>query len=111
MYHTKAGSYVHEMGIKEGGKLALLASVGPMGLGAIITAKLMSHNCGAVRYVVRNPLVVSALHGGLIPIETLLMDCLLPYHSETYFYGSLAEPMSCIVGTYHAMWTCIRCRK
>ena len=35
MYHTKAGSYVHEMGIKEGGKLALLASVGPMGLGAI----------------------------------------------------------------------------
>ena len=35
MYHTKAGSYVHEMGIKEGGKMALLASVGPMGLGAI----------------------------------------------------------------------------
>ena len=34
-YHTKAGSYVHEMGIKEGGSLALLASVGPMGIGAI----------------------------------------------------------------------------
>ena len=34
-YHTKAGSYVHEMGIKEGGKMALLAGVGPMGLGAI----------------------------------------------------------------------------
>lgn len=34
-YHTKPGSYVHEMGIKEGGTLALLASVGPMGLGAI----------------------------------------------------------------------------
>ncbi len=34
-YHTKGGSYVHEMGIKEGGSLALLASVGPMGLGAI----------------------------------------------------------------------------
>ncbi|MEW6564608.1 MAG: zinc-binding dehydrogenase [Spirochaetota bacterium] len=34
-YHTKAGSYVHEMGIKEGGSLALLAGVGPMGLGAI----------------------------------------------------------------------------
>ncbi len=39
-----------------------------------------------------------------IPIETLLMDCLLPYNSDTYFYGSLAEPMSCIVGTYHAMY-------
>ncbi|MDX9958445.1 MAG: zinc-binding dehydrogenase, partial [Spirochaetia bacterium] len=29
------GSYVHEMGIKQGGSLALLASVGPMGMGAI----------------------------------------------------------------------------
>ncbi|MDR2470935.1 MAG: zinc-binding dehydrogenase [Treponema sp.] len=34
-YHTRSGSYVHDMGIVEGGSLALLASVGPMGLGAI----------------------------------------------------------------------------
>jgi threonine dehydrogenase-like Zn-dependent dehydrogenase len=34
-YHTKGGSYVHEMGIVEGGSMALLAGVGPMGLGAI----------------------------------------------------------------------------
>ncbi len=34
-YHTTAGSYIHEMGIKEGGDMALLAGVGPMGLGAI----------------------------------------------------------------------------
>jgi threonine dehydrogenase-like Zn-dependent dehydrogenase len=34
-YHTKNGSYVHAMGIAEGGSLALLAGVGPMGLGAI----------------------------------------------------------------------------
>jgi threonine dehydrogenase-like Zn-dependent dehydrogenase len=34
-YHTQGGSYVHRMGIAEGGSLALLASVGPMGLGAI----------------------------------------------------------------------------
>ncbi|HWP68968.1 MAG TPA: zinc-binding dehydrogenase [Rectinemataceae bacterium] len=34
-YHTKAGSYEHEMGIVKGGSLALLASVGPMGMGAI----------------------------------------------------------------------------
>ena len=39
-----------------------------------------------------------------IPIETLLMDCLLPYNSDVYFYGSLAEPMSCIIGTFHAMY-------
>lgn len=34
-YHTTPGSYVHEMGIREGGSLAMLAGVGPMGLGAI----------------------------------------------------------------------------
>ena len=39
-----------------------------------------------------------------VPIETLLTDNLLPYNSDTYFYGSLSEPMSCIVGTFHAMY-------
>lgn len=34
-YHTKNGSYVHEMGIREGGNLAILAGAGPMGLGAV----------------------------------------------------------------------------
>ena len=34
-YHTTGGSYVHSMGIARGGSLALLAGVGPMGLGAI----------------------------------------------------------------------------
>ncbi|MDR3114703.1 MAG: zinc-binding dehydrogenase [Treponema sp.] len=34
-YHTQGGSYVHRMGIVEGGALVLLAGVGPMGLGAI----------------------------------------------------------------------------
>ena len=41
---------------------------------------------------------------GNVPIETLLADCLLPYHSDTYFYGSLAEPISCVIGTFHAMY-------
>ena len=39
-----------------------------------------------------------------IPIEILKMDCLLPYDSDTFFYGSLAEPMSCIIATFHAMY-------
>ncbi len=39
-----------------------------------------------------------------IPEDTLVMDCLLPYDSDVFFYGSLAEPMSCIIGTYHAMY-------
>ncbi|MDX2430648.1 MAG: zinc-binding dehydrogenase, partial [Bacteroides sp.] len=34
-YHTRPGSYIHEMEIVDGGKLALLAGVGPMGLAAI----------------------------------------------------------------------------
>jgi L-sorbose 1-phosphate reductase len=34
-YHIPPGTYIHEMGVKEGGKMALLAGVGPMGLGAI----------------------------------------------------------------------------
>lgn len=34
-YHTRPGSYDHRMGIVEGGSMALLAGVGPMGLGAI----------------------------------------------------------------------------
>lgn len=38
----------------------------------------------------------------IIPEEVMLMNCLLPYDGDAYFYGSLAEPMSCIVGGYHA---------
>jgi threonine dehydrogenase-like Zn-dependent dehydrogenase len=34
-YHTEGGSHVHQMGIRKGGKMAILAGVGPMGLGAI----------------------------------------------------------------------------
>ena len=34
-YHTESGKYEHLMGIKEGGNMAILAGVGPMGLGAI----------------------------------------------------------------------------
>ena len=34
-YHTNPGSYIHKMEIVDGGKMALLAGVGPMGLAAI----------------------------------------------------------------------------
>jgi threonine dehydrogenase-like Zn-dependent dehydrogenase len=34
-YHTKYGSYVHEMGIVKGGTCAILAGAGPMGMGCI----------------------------------------------------------------------------
>lgn len=38
----------------------------------------------------------------IIPSVVMEMDCLLNYKGEAFFYGSLAEPMSCIVGGYHA---------
>ena len=38
----------------------------------------------------------------ILPEEVMLQNCLLHYDSDAYFYGSLAEPMSCIVGGYHA---------
>jgi len=34
-YHIPPGTYVHDMGIRKGGNMAILAGVGPMGLGAI----------------------------------------------------------------------------
>ncbi len=40
----------------------------------------------------------------VIPNEVMENDCLLPYSGEAFFYGSLAEPMSCIVGAFHASY-------
>ena len=37
-YHTQMGVCTHQMGIKEGGKLAIMAGAGPMGLGALTYA-------------------------------------------------------------------------
>ena len=38
----------------------------------------------------------------IIPNEVMEMDCLLPYKGEAFYWGSLSEPMSCIVGGFHA---------
>ena len=38
----------------------------------------------------------------IIPEEVMLCECLLPYKGEAYYQASLAEPMSCIVGAFHA---------
>ena len=40
----------------------------------------------------------------VIPNEVMEMGCLLDYTGDAFFYGSLAEPMSCIVGAYHACY-------
>ncbi len=38
----------------------------------------------------------------IIPNEVMECGCLLPYNGDAFFWGSLAEPMSCIVGGFHA---------
>ncbi len=40
----------------------------------------------------------------IIPEEVMLTDSLLPYNGDAYYLGSLAEPMSCIIGGYHASY-------
>jgi len=60
--------------------------------GSLLAPGYSYHDCGGAATVVN------------IPIEILKMDCLLPYESDTFFYGSLAEPMSCIIGTFHGIY-------
>ncbi|HAS84001.1 MAG TPA: L-sorbose 1-phosphate reductase [Verrucomicrobia bacterium] len=38
----------------------------------------------------------------IIPAAVMQNNCLLPFHGDAFYLGSLAEPMSCIVGGYHA---------
>jgi len=40
----------------------------------------------------------------IIPSEVMEQDCLLPFKGEAFYHGSLAEPMSCIVGSFHASY-------
>lgn len=39
---------------------------------------------------------------GIIPACYIEQDCVLPYDGEAYFSGSLAEPLSCVIGAAHA---------
>lgn len=40
----------------------------------------------------------------IIPSIVMEADCLLPYDGEAFFPASLSEPMSCIVGAFHASY-------
>jgi len=44
----------------------------------------------------------------IIPNEVMEMDCLLEYKGEAFYSGSLAEPMSCIIGAFHAAYHTIQ---
>lgn len=40
----------------------------------------------------------------IIPKEVMELGCLLPYDGPAFYLASLSEPVSCIVGTFHAMY-------
>lgn len=40
----------------------------------------------------------------VIPSVVMENDCLLDYGGDAFFYGSLSEPMSCIIGAFHATY-------
>ena len=40
----------------------------------------------------------------VIPSVVMEKDCLLDYGGDAFFYGSLSEPMSCIIGAFHATY-------
>lgn len=40
----------------------------------------------------------------IMPNEVMEMDCLLPYAGDAYYFGSLTEPVSCIVGAFRASY-------
>lgn len=40
----------------------------------------------------------------IIPEEVMTQDCLLSYEGEAFFFGSLSEPMSTIIGAHNAQY-------
>ena len=40
----------------------------------------------------------------VIPNEVMEMKCLIPYSGTSFFAGSMTEPYSCVIGTFHAMY-------
>jgi threonine dehydrogenase-like Zn-dependent dehydrogenase len=40
----------------------------------------------------------------VVPAEVMLMDCLLEYRADNYYMGSLSEPVSCVIGAFHAQY-------
>ena len=40
----------------------------------------------------------------VMPNEVMEMNCLLPYGGDAWYMGSLAEPLSCVIGACHASY-------
>lgn len=44
----------------------------------------------------------------IISKDVMEQDCLIPYNGETYFEGSLIEPLSCVIGAFEANYHLIK---
>ena len=40
----------------------------------------------------------------IFPNEVMEMNCLIPYSGTSFFAGSMSEPYSCVIGTFHSMY-------
>ena len=40
----------------------------------------------------------------VIPFQVMEMDCLIPYNLDTFYYGALGEPYSCVIGSFDEMF-------
>ena len=41
---------------------------------------------------------------GIIPSKYIEQGCVLPFDGDAFYYGSLAEPLSCVIGAMHASY-------
>jgi threonine dehydrogenase-like Zn-dependent dehydrogenase len=89
-YHVPPGTYNHIMGIKEGGNMAILAGVGPMGLGAIDYALHQNRKPG---FLVVTDIDDSRLARAscLFPPETALKEGLNLVYVNT---GKISDPVN-----------------
>ena len=44
----------------------------------------------------------------IIPSEVMKNNCLLPFKGDAYYLGSLAEPLSCVIGAFHVLIIILR---
>jgi len=38
----------------------------------------------------------------ILPHEVMECNCLLPFNGDAFYFGSLSEPLSCVIGAFHA---------
>lgn len=93
-YHIKNGTYIHEMGIKEGGNLAILAGAGPMGLGAIDYALHCDRKPGLLVVTDIDDDKLSRAEGLFSPQEALEQGVKLVYMNTAKSQGPKADLLS-----------------